>query len=70
MIILDYNKAELARETGLSRPTVSAILNGKQKNPKIETLDKISSALGCTVEALRVEIKRLTAESKKVRRRN
>lgn len=45
-------KVEIARKTGLSRVTVSNILNGKQKNANIETLDKIAKVLNCTVNDL------------------
>ena len=52
MINLEYNKSDLARKTGLSRVTISNILNRKQKNPKSDTLKKIAQALNCTVDDL------------------
>lgn len=52
MINLDYNRSDLARKTGLSRVTITNILNGKQKNPKSETLKKIAQVLNCTVDDL------------------
>ena len=52
MINLECNKSEIARETGLSRVTISNILNGKQKNPKSDTLKKIAQKLNCTVDDL------------------
>ncbi|MBQ8443738.1 MAG: helix-turn-helix transcriptional regulator [Clostridia bacterium] len=50
-------KVEIARKTGLSRVTISNVLNNKQKNPKVETLEKISNALNCSMEELRRKIK-------------
>lgn len=47
-----YNKSEIAQKTGLSRATVSNILNKKQANPKIESLIKIANVLDCSVEDL------------------
>ncbi len=49
---LVYNKSEIARKTGLSRVSVSNILNHKEKNPKLETLKKIAMALNCSVDDL------------------
>ena len=49
---MECNKSEIARETGLSRVTISNILNGKQKNPKSDTLKKIAQKLNCTVDDL------------------
>lgn len=40
-----YNKSEIARKTGLSRQAVIKILNLKQKNPRIKSLQKIAKAL-------------------------
>ncbi len=47
-----YNKSELARKTGLSRVAISRILNHKQKNPKLSTLQKLAKALDCTIDEL------------------
>ena len=41
---------ELAEMLGIKPPTLSQIENGN--NPKIETLEKVSSALGCYVHEL------------------
>ena len=54
---MDYNKSEIARNTGLSRVAVSNVLNGKEKNPKLETLEKISRVLNCTIDELKSKIK-------------
>lgn len=44
------SKTELAKQTGLSRIVISQILNGKQKNPRYQTLKKIATALDCSIE--------------------
>ena len=48
-------KVEIARRTGLSRVTISNILNGKHKNANIETLKKIADVLDCSIEDLMKE---------------
>ena len=55
---MDYNRSELSRNINLSRQTITNILNGKQKNPKIQTLEKIATAIGCSVDELNEEIKK------------
>lgn len=45
-------KVEIANKTGLSRVAITNILNGKQKNPKIQTLEKIAEVLDCSVNEL------------------
>ena len=52
-----YNKSELAKATGLSRVSISQILNNKQKNPKLTSLEKIADVLGCSVTELIASIK-------------
>lgn len=54
---MDYNKTEIARKTGLSRATVSKILNKKELNPKIETVTKIANVLNCSITDLLKEPK-------------
>ena len=51
-----YTKQELAKKSGLSRATVSEILNHRQINPKLRTLEKLASALDCSVDELRMKI--------------
>lgn len=53
-------KVDIAKQTGLSRVAVSNILNGSQKNPKIQTLEKIANVLNCSVDRLRENIKKTT----------
>lgn len=55
---MDYNKSLIAEKTGLSRQAVTNILNGKQKNPKVQTLEKIAEVLNCSVDELRNRTKR------------
>lgn len=47
-----YSKSEIARKTGLSRVSVSKILNGKEKNPKLESIKKIAEVLECSVDEI------------------
>lgn len=54
---MDYNRSELAKKTKLSRQAISNILNGRQKNPKLQTLEKIAGAIGCSLDELSEEIK-------------
>lgn len=42
-------RAELCRRTGLPDSTIRDILNGKNKNPRIDTLYKIVEGLGITL---------------------
>lgn len=60
-----YNKSEIARKTGLTRQTVVKIFNGVQKNPKLETLQKIAKTLNCTVDDLLASIKKDVVRSAK-----
>lgn len=43
---------ELERQSGLKPSTIQNILNGRSKNPTIETLLSISKRLNCTVDEL------------------
>lgn len=62
---MNYNKTEIAQKTGLSRQAISRILNGKQKNPKLQTLEKIAEAMKIDFEELRLEIKKKEIENSK-----
>lgn len=42
----------LANSTGLNPNTISDILNGKAKNPELNSLKKIADALGLTMESI------------------
>lgn len=64
---MDYNRSELARKTNLSRQAITNILNGKQKNPKIQTLEKISNAIGCSIGELNEEIKNNNEKNKEAK---
>lgn len=44
--------AALERKAGLKRGAIWSIVTGKSKNPKQSTLEKISSAFGCSLEEL------------------
>lgn len=50
---LDIRRAGLARETGLSRASISNIINGKTKKMSSETLFLIAGALKCNPGWLR-----------------
>ena len=54
---LVYNKSEIARKTGLSRVAVTNILNGKQKNPKLDTLERLAETMDCSIDELKTKIK-------------
>ena len=55
---MDYNKSLIAEKTGLSRQAVTNFLNGKQRNPKMQTLEKIAEVLDCSVDELMNKIKK------------
>ncbi|MGY3886929.1 helix-turn-helix domain-containing protein [Aeromonas aquatica] len=42
-----FTAADLARKTGLSKPTLSAIIHGNTSDPRISSLLSISRILGC-----------------------
>ncbi len=45
----NLSQAELARQSGVSKGHISAILKGKKRNPGMETVRRIAYALGVTV---------------------
>ena len=45
-----WSQAQLARESGVSRQTISYWFSGKSKKPDQESLQKIADALGLPVE--------------------
>jgi len=42
--------ADVARETGLSKSTLTALYYERAKNPNLDTLKKVSSYLGVTLD--------------------
>ena len=48
----DMTQEELAKRSGVSRATIIGLESGKITNAKTETLRKIASALGVTVDSL------------------
>ncbi len=44
--------ADVARETGLSKSTLTALYYERTKNPEVETLLKIADYLGVTLDEL------------------
>lgn len=55
MISKGWSAYRLAKESGLATSIVNEILNGKKKSPSIDTICKIASALGVTVDSLLTE---------------
>ena len=52
-VILAKNRlkvADVARETGLSKSTLTALYYERAKNPSLDTLHKVSSYLGVTLD--------------------
>lgn len=47
-----YSKLKLARETGLSARCIEHIEYGKAKNPRVETIKKLSKVLKIPVDEL------------------
>jgi len=47
-----WTQIQLATKSGLPQPTISRIESGACKNIKIETLDKLSEALGVSIDYL------------------
>lgn len=43
---------QIAKQTNLTRQTISKIINHKVDNPGIKTLRSICSIVGCTIEEL------------------
>lgn len=46
------NVNELEKKSGLSLSSVRSILNGRSKNPTIDTIAAIANTLGCTIDEL------------------
>jgi len=49
IIRTNLSQSELARQSGVSKGHISAILKGKKRNPGVETVRRIAYALGVTV---------------------
>ncbi|MDP4147426.1 MAG: helix-turn-helix transcriptional regulator [Bacillota bacterium] len=47
-----WTKYKLAKEAGIGQSTLSEILSGKKKNPSVNTLQKIASALEVSFDEL------------------
>ena len=47
-----WSQSELARRAGVKQSIISYIENGKTKNPRIDTLSAIATALGVPVGRL------------------
>lgn len=47
MIDKDLRQKDLCNATGLSKQTISNLLNNRTENVTFETLDKLSKAMGC-----------------------
>lgn len=47
-----WSQTELARKSGVKQSVLSYIESGKTKNPRIDTLAAIASALGVSVQKL------------------
>ena len=47
-----WSQTELARRAGIRQGVLSYIENGRTKNPRIDTLAAIASALGVSVQKL------------------
>ena len=43
---------QIQKETGIHATTVSRIINGKQQNLGLETLDKLCTVLDCKIQDL------------------
>lgn len=62
MDLLGLDQKNLAKRAGINETGIRDILIGKSKNPRSDTIDKISRALGCTVHDL-MGITRQTSRS-------
>ena len=49
---LGWTQSELARKSGVKQGVISDIESGKTKNPRIDTMAAIASALGVPIERL------------------
>lgn len=56
MEMANINARDLERKAGLSLTAVSNILNGRSKNPTIETIAAIAQTLDCSIDELVHEI--------------
>ena len=52
MKLLNLKPIALSTKAGLNRNAVQDILDGRSKNPRYDTLEKLAKALGCTVAEL------------------
>ena len=50
--MLEMNQYQLSQDTGITESNISKILNGKNKNPKLTTLDLLSKAIQVDLEQL------------------
>lgn len=50
--VLGMSQYQLSKDTGISESNISRILNGKNKNPKLTTLDLLSKAVQVDLEQL------------------
>ena len=49
---LGISQAKLAEQTGIAQGVISYIECGRTRHPRIDTLQALASALGCTVDDL------------------
>lgn len=59
MVDVKKTRGQIAQEAGVSRMYLYKILNHKVKNPGIETLRRIARSMGCTVDDLLKENKKM-----------
>lgn len=52
MMSLGLNQAQLARRTDLPAATISRIVSGQRANPRLDTLQRLSSALNVPLDHL------------------
>ena len=48
----NISAVQIQRETGIHATTISRIINGKQSNLGLETLDKLCTVLDCKIQDL------------------
>ena len=48
----NISAVQIQRETGIHATTISRIINGKQSNLGLETLDKLRTVLDCKIQDL------------------
>jgi|GEM_PF-5324191 len=51
----NWSQRDLSKASGVDESSISKIVNGKRKEPEYETLSKLSSTLGISIEALMSE---------------